>query len=307
MTLKLTKTVTEFLQARPDQPFTARQMAEWIFEKKPEECATKKAKSQYVTNDKELVTQIAAEIGSQYPILKKHVPQIKNTQGKPRKYYYTDKTDEDEIIEAESSSPADDSQTKLTEHDLYPILASYLWSQHHLYSKRIDEKKSSNNKGKKGNHWLYPDVVAMEDISHNWNKEVRDCLKVCGDNRAKLWSFEVKKVLNRSNIRECFFQAVSNSSWANAGYLVAMDIIDDDTLKELRMLYALHGIGLIRLDVENPADSEIMIPARERSDVDWNTCSRLANENKDFLEYIRLIRQFHQTGDIHKKYWDISS
>ena len=306
MTLKLAKTVTEFLKDRPDQPFTARQMAEWIFSNKPTECAAKKAKSQTINTDEELIGQIAAEIGSQYPALKKKIPQIKTTQGKPRKYYYTDKTDEDEISEMESSDLSLSKQFTLKEHDLYPVLAEYLWSQHHLYPKRIDEKKSSNNKGTNGNRWLYPDMVAMEDLSHGWNGEVRDCVGVYGDNRTKLWSFEVKRKLNRSNIRECFFQAVSNSSWANAGYLVAAEITGDDTLKELRMLFALHGIGLIRLDTENPSDSEIMIPARERSDVDWNTCSRLADENKDFLEYIRLIRQFYQTGDLHKKFWDIS-
>ncbi|UYM16177.1 COG2958 family protein [Endozoicomonas euniceicola] len=307
MTLKLTKTVTEFLKGKPDQPHTARQIAEWIYQNKPAECAAKKAKSQSATSDQELITQIVAEIGSQYPRLKQRVPQIKTTQGKPRKYYFTEKSDDVEISEAESVTSASGSEASLNEHQLYPLLSDYLWSQHHLYSKRIDEKKSSNKKGTNGNKWLYPDIVAMENLSHDWHPEVRDCVGVYGDSRTRLWSFEVKLKLNTSNVRQSFFQAVSNSSWANAGYLVAADIIGDDTLKELRMLYALHGIGLIRLDVENPADSEILIPARERSDVDWNTCSRLASENKDFLDYIRLIRQFHQTGDIHKKYWDIFS
>ena len=53
------------------------------------------------------------------------------------------------------------------------------------------------------------------------------------------------------------------------------------------MLAGLHGIGLIKLDVESPADSEILIPARERIDVDWNTANRLAKENPDFLDYIK--------------------
>ena len=176
MALKLTKTVMEFLQARPEQAFTARQIANWIFETKPEECAAKKEKSQSVTNDKELLGQIVAEIGSQYPILKKHVPQIKTTQGRPRKYYYSDKSDEDEISEAESTPSKTAEQDKLTEHKLYPLLSDYLWSQHHLYSKRIDEKKSSNKKGTNGNKWLYPDLVAMENLSYDWNTEVRDCV-----------------------------------------------------------------------------------------------------------------------------------
>ncbi|MCR4081861.1 hypothetical protein [Providencia stuartii] len=36
-----------------------------------------------------------------------------------------------------------------------------------------------------------------------------------------------------SNVREVFFQTLSNSSWANVGYLVAAEITGDETLKEL--------------------------------------------------------------------------
>ncbi len=126
--------------------------------------------------------------------------------------------------------------------------------------------------------WLYPDVVGMEDLSKEWHREVRDCVTQYSDKRTKLWSFEAKLLINRSNVRECFFQAVSNSSWANFGYLVAAEIDGTDTLKELRMLFAAHGIGFIKLDVENPADSQVLIPTRERDEIDWDMVSRLARE-----------------------------
>ena len=121
------------------------------------------------------------------------------------------------------------------------------------------------------------------------------------DKKTKLWSFEVKILINRSNVREVFFQAVSNSSWANFGYLVASEIEGAD---KLRMLASLHGIGFIRLDAENPSESQIMIPAKERNDVDWDTANRLTEENKDFLDYIKLIRQFYQTGENRQSDWD---
>jgi hypothetical protein len=38
-----------------------------------------------------------------------------------------------------------------------------------------------------------------------------------------------------------------------------------------RMLSSLHGIGFIRLDADNAAESQVMIPAKERSEVDWHT------------------------------------
>jgi uncharacterized protein len=72
-----------------------------------------------------------------------------------------------------------------------------------------------------------------------------------------------------------------------------------------RILAGLHGIGVLKLDVESPADSEIMIPARERLDVDWNAANRLAEENPDFLKCTKLVRQFYQTGELNPTDWDI--
>ena len=71
------------------------------------------------------------------------------------------------------------------------------------------------------------------------------------------------------------------------------------------MLYAAHGIGLIQLDVENPADSQVLIPAREHDEVDWDMVNRLTTENADYLEYVRLIRQFHQTGEARRRDWGV--
>ena len=45
----------------------------------------------------------------------------------------------------------------------------------------------------------------------------------------KLSSHELKIKLTFSNLSEYNFQAASNSSWANEGYLVALEI-DDDSL-----------------------------------------------------------------------------
>jgi len=145
----------------------------------------------------------------------------------------------------------------------------------------------------------------MEDLSSDWHREVKDCVQQYADKQTKLWSFEIKILINRSNVREAFFQAVSNSSWANLGYLVSSEISGADTLKELRMLSSLHGIGFILLDAENPSESEIMMPAKERAKIDWDTANRLTEENKDFLDYIKLIRQFYQTGEIRQADWEI--
>jgi len=308
MALNLAKAVLGYLKDRPEEKLTARQIAEWIFATFPEECQAKKQSSQYVSTDAELVQQLVAEISSQRPRLQKRHPELKTTEGRPRKYYYSEKSDSADVAAAENAVAApttDANNPKLGEHALYPLLSLYLWEEFGVYSKRIDEKRSSNKRGPNGNRWLYPDVVGMEDLGADWHQEVRDCVNQYSDKRTKLWSFEAKLLINRSNVRECFFQAVSNSSWANFGYLVAAEIEGQDTLKELRMLFAAHGIGLVKLDIDNPADSQVLIPARERDEIDWDMANRLATENKDFLEYVKLVKQFYQTGEARSADWDV--
>ncbi len=308
MALNLGKAVLGHLKDRPEEKLTAGQIAEWIFATFPDECQAKKQSSQYVSTDAELVQQLVAEISSQRPRLQKRHPELKTTEGRPRKYYYSEKSDVAEVAAAEgvvAAPMADSSDAKLGEHAMYPLLSLYLWEEFGVYSKRIDEKRSSNKRGPNGNRWLYPDVVGMEDLGAEWHQEVRDCVNQYSDKRTKLWSFEAKLLINRSNVRECFFQAVSNSSWANFGYLVAAEIEGQDTLKELRMLFAAHGIGLIKLDADNPAESQVLIPARERDEIDWDMANRLATENRDFLDYVKLVKQFYQTGEARLADWDV--
>jgi hypothetical protein len=310
MALDLRNKVFEYLKENPEKKFTARQIAQWIFDKYPEACHAKKSSSTFITNDAELIQQLVAEISSQRPHLQKKHPEIKTAGIRPRHYYYSEKSDSDEVEDAEAAGTKlseDAPARKLTEHDLYPILSAYLRDEFGIFSKRIDEKRSSNRRGPHGNRWLYPDLVGMEDLGAEWNPVVRECVQQYSDKRTKLWSFEVKLLVNRSNVRECFFQSVSNSSWANFGYLVSAQIGGSDTLKELRILCAAQGIGLIQLDPENPAESQIVIPARERPEIDWDSANRLAMENRDFLEYVKLVKQFYQTGEVRPRDWDLPS
>jgi hypothetical protein len=59
----------------------------------------------------------------------------------------------------------------------------------------------------------------MEDLTADWHQEVKGVVKEYADKKTKLWSSEVKMLLNRSNVREAFFQAVSNSSSISATLL----------------------------------------------------------------------------------------
>lgn len=310
MALNLSNVIAGYLKNHPDKKYTARQIAEWIFQTYPEECATKiknsknKLKNEISSPeemDRLLIDILIAEIGAHRASFQKKTPQIKTTEGRPRKYYYTEQSDADEVDDAEENNAI--MQSVPLEHDLYPMLIEYLNSEHNLHAKRIDEKRSTNNRGPKGNEWLYPDLVALEDLASEWSAKVTECAKQYGDKKAKLWSFEVKRLINISNVRSTFFQAVSNSSWANFGYLVAAEL-EEKAKKELRMLSSLHGIGFILLDTENPSESQVMIPAKERNDLDWESINRLTEANKDFSDYIEEISDFCLTGKTKKQDWD---
>ncbi len=207
-----------------------------------------------------------------------------------------DETEDNDVISV--------SKNNVSEHDLYPILIEYLKSEQKLYCQRIDEKRSKNSYGSGGNQWLHPDIVAIQPIDKEWNELIRTCVTHGSGQRVRLWSFEVKKELNNSNTRKYFFQAVSNSSWANEGYLVATTISTHTVEQELRMLSALHGIGVILLNPENPSESEILLPARARVEVDWQSIDRLVKENEDFKDFIELVSTYYQTGRIRARDWN---
>lgn len=301
--LNLRQTLVDFLKARPEERFTARQIADWIFANLREACEEKRRNSQQdLREDAAFMWQLVAEIGANRPEIQKRWPQVRTTEGRPRQYYWTAASEAAEVAEAEKEKPT--TSGKIGEHDLYPLLCRYLHAEWQLYPKRIDEKRSSNRHGPNGNKWLFPDLVALEDLGREWEREVRACVQQVGAQRARLWSFEVKLLINRANVREAWFQAVSNSSWANLGYLVAADI-QESAMKELRLLAASYGISLIRLDINDPSESEVLIPARERSGIDWDACNRLAQENSDFQNVVSWVRQFHQTDNALVGDWDI--
>ena len=92
-----------------------------MFATYPDECQEKRANSRgdYIESDADLVQQLVAEISSQRPRLQKKHPELKTTEGRPRKYYYSEKSDSAEVAAAESAvvvPTADMNDTKLGEH-----------------------------------------------------------------------------------------------------------------------------------------------------------------------------------------------
>ena len=307
--LSQSQKVAKLLKDNPKQKFTARSIAEQIIEKYFEEYQEKRKNPRF-ENDKKFVQQIIAEIGAQKDqIIKIDEHICWQDKPRPRVYWYDPEHTIDKINLFEQDSVDEDdivsvSKNTVSEHDLYPVLINYLKTEIKLYCQRIDEKRSKNTYGSGSNQWLHPDIVAIQPIDKEWNDLIRTCVKHGSGQSVRLWSFEVKKELNNSNTRKCFFQAVSNSSWANEGYLVATSISTNAVEQELRMLSALHGIGVILLNPENPSESEILLPARSRAEVDWQSVDRIVKENEDFKDFIELVSTYYQTGRIRARDWN---
>ena len=176
-------------------------------------------------------------------------------------------------------------KNNLSEFNLYFFLTQY----QRVHTKTIYHEKSKR-KDKGANEWLHPDLVGFYFPLKDWNKQVLELSNNTGSTPIRIYSFEMKKQLDFSNIRSAFFQTVSNSSWANESYLVAANISNDsDFLDELKRLSAAFGIGIIKLDINEPDDCTTIFPARFKTELDWDTVNKLIEENPDFKEFISDI------------------
>jgi hypothetical protein len=303
------RAIISFLKANEGQKFTSREIAAWLVKTYPEEVKRKaensKCKSILNVTDPAKIAQIIIVLFSgemtkeRNEAIQKQEPGIKITQECPRKYYFTKKTDQAEIEEAEKLS-------NIKEKEVYLKLAEFLWDELSIYNMTINDKLSSNRSGTNANKWLYPDLVGMEAMTKGWAEPIKDCVKQYADIKAKLWSFEVKVKINHSNVRESFFQALSNSSWAHYGYLVAFSLVeskDSNTSRELEILSARHGMGFILLNINESEKGRILIPAKERLEIDWNMANRLVKENSDFEHFIKEVTSFYKTGETKRSDW----
>lgn len=300
----INQAVIDFLKKNPNKPFKTREIASQIAEDYPDQAKEKAAKSKQENYN--FISQVAAELsGGRRQSLCNRDSHIRCYEHPIRFYYSLKDGGEDQISPSAQAN---------AEHKLYPVIVNALRDTFQICAMRIDEKTSTKSSAAKANQWLHPDIVGAQDLGENWKVDVKDCAVQSHASLLRLWSFEVKTELNMSNVRSSFFQAVSNSSWANYGYLVARTISsgkNDSVMDELQMLCAVHGIGFMKLssDDDEPNSSklddlslEIVIPARLR-DADWVTMNRIALANKDFATYINRVTEFHKLGYLKPSSW----
>lgn len=225
-------------------------------------------------------------------------------KSKPTKFYLKELVSQDEItkIENKEKNLSQPAQSKLKERDLHPFLAYYAYTYMLVYTKTIYHEKSNK---KSYSQWLHPDMVGVYFPIGEWTSEVLDFSKELGSTALKLYSFELKQQLDFTNLREAFFQTVSNSSWANEAYLVAAEInADEDFRNELKRLSSSFGIGIISLNIEDPDATEVLFPAKYRSELDWDNMNKLANENPDFRDFLVRVRKDFVGNEIWKEQYD---
>jgi hypothetical protein len=177
------------------------------------------------------------------------------------------------------------------ERQLHPFLTYFANTYFRgVLCKTIFHEGSSK---KSFSEWLHPDMVGFYLPLNDWGKEAIDLAKRSGANVLTLYSFELKRELNFTNLREAFFQAVSNSSWANEGYLVAAKINRDEEFRlELERLSASFGIGVI-------------FPAKHKSELDWDSINKLSEINPDFRKFLADVGAALQTSRVYESEFDM--
>ncbi len=230
------------------------------------------------------------------------------TNSRPKKFYLKSQATqfdlaaiEDETVEIVLPTTNKKKKFEYLERDLHPFLTYFAYYHLLCYTKTINHLHSSK---KEFGEWIHPDIVGCYFPFDEWKSEVYDLSSSISNTTIKLFSFELKRELNFNNLRESFFQTVSNSSWANESYLVAADISKEQEFRdELSRLSTSFGIGVIQLNLEDPDSSEIIFSAKNRENLDWETINKLTM-NTDFKEFISTVKIDITSKKIHKKEYD---
>ncbi len=193
--------------------------------------------------------------------------------------------------EKPSAPNAKIAHNKIThERDLHPFLTYMAIHNENLkcYTKTIFHEESL--KSPKGmDRWLYPDMVGVRFLHAEWsNKNLIAFSKKFDTLPVKLVSFELKKEISVNNCRECYFQAISNSS--NEGYLVGrhIDTHNSKLMDLLKRLHASFGIGVIDLRTDEDK-SAILLNAKYKEKIDYTVASELSAKNEKFSGFLKSV------------------
>lgn len=231
------------------------------------------------------------------------------TGTRPKKFYLKSFKNIDDLIEQAEKEEINKVATEekelkkksYLEKELHSVLAYFSYYYLRCYTKTINHSKSNK---KEYGKWVHPDMVGCYFPLEDWSSEVNELSNTVGSPAIKIYSFELKRKVTLANLREAFFQTVSNSTWANESYLVTGELAAEDELNdELKRLSTSFGIGVIKLDVEDPDNSEILFPSKTSESLDWETINKLTM-NKDFTEFLKRVNNDLKSREIRKEWYD---
>jgi hypothetical protein len=252
-----------------------------------------------------------ATLGARLYVISRDNPDtIFKTVGKrPKRFYLTTKKYDIDFREYEAGKTEEETAVvkepkgkTYLEKDLHSFLAHFAFYTLNCHSLTINHSKSNK---KSFGEWVHPDMVGCVFPIEEWDNELLELSSALGNTSVNFMSFELKRSLNLSTLREKFFQAVSNSSWAHQSYLVAAEISqNEDFLTELGRLSSSFGIGVIHLDVEDPNSSSILFHPKIKDTLDWETMNKLTTMNKDFKKFIKRVQVDLRSKEIRKEKYD---
>ena len=276
------------------RPLTANEIWEIAKEKKYDQKLKSQGKTPWATLGAQIYVNERDKPNSVFAVVGK----------RPKRFYLKKQKTLFDIEKIETEQETEEITKKIIEYlekDLHPFLSYFAYFHLKCYTKTINHSKSTK---KEFGEWVHPDMVGCYFPIDEWNSEVLNLSSSIGNTSIKVISFELKKELNLGKLRESFFQTVSNSSWANESYIVAAEISNnEDFLNELTRLSSSFGIGVIKLDIEDPLSAEIILPAKTRENLDWETINKLTL-NKDFKEFLKRIKNDLQSNEIRKEKYD---
>jgi hypothetical protein len=220
----------------------------------------------------------------------------------PKGWDGTGPLDETALANDVASAPATPKRVTVHERELHPRVALFAFEK--LGQLRVKTVRHENSKKGTFGEWVHPDLIGVRFPMVGLDATTAAFSTAVQASLLRLFSFELKKRLDFGNLREAFFQAVSNSSWANEAYLVAGELPEDgDFLDELQRLSSAFGIGVINLGLDG-SEARVVFPARRRDEVDWITLDKLVVMNPDVRGFLDNVRIDAAANKIHASEYD---
>lgn len=223
---------------------------------------------------------------------------LKERKGELQTDVMQEKISRQEERDEQEGDDETDSCRGFNERNLHPLVVSFARKDFGFYCRTIHHEKSLKRK-KRYNMWLHPDIVGVSYCLEKYKSNTFEFIKNQKESLCKLISFELKIEINPSNLKKCYFQAVSNSSWANEGYLVALHYKDyeNDLSEEMERLRDAFGIGFLKINLEERC-LDVLYQAKEKEVLDYNTINRLVKEeNEDFDDFIKSVNHNLKISD----------